>query len=129
MGDLHNLFGRVNEVHVFLEDDEPNGYYIEDTLAGIRMNEVIETVQYQWEELCRRIKTQIDAATKKDLVKPREGVRLLEFYEGQMLAKTYLNIDRSASTPEETRSQKTARTSRLPSGKPSTRRPRPSAKG
>ncbi len=96
MGDLHNLFGRVNEVHVFLEDDEPNGYYIEDTLAGIRMNEVIETVQYQWEELCRRIKSQIDAATKKDLVKPREGVRLLEFYESQMLAKTYLNIDRAA---------------------------------
>jgi arginine decarboxylase len=101
MGDLHNLFGRVNEVHVFLEDDEPNGYYIEDTLAGVRMNEVIETVQYQWEELCRRIKSQIDAATKKDLVKPREGIRLLEFYESQMLAKTYLNIDRTANSDDE----------------------------
>jgi arginine decarboxylase len=101
MGDLHNLFGRVNEVHVFLEDDEPNGYYIEDTLAGVRMNEVIETVQYQWEELCRRIKSQIDAATKKDLVKPREGIRLLEFYESQMLAKTYLNIDRTATSDDE----------------------------
>ncbi|MEZ4301888.1 MAG: hypothetical protein R3B70_43545 [Polyangiaceae bacterium] len=33
MGDLHNLFGRVNEVHVFLDDDEESGYYIE-TLAG-----------------------------------------------------------------------------------------------
>ena len=100
MGDLHNLFGRVNEVHVFLEDDEPNGYYIEETLSGVRMSEVIETVQYQWEDLCRRIKGQIDAATKKDLVKPREGVRLLEFYEGQMLAKTYLNIDRTASNTD-----------------------------
>jgi arginine decarboxylase len=132
MGDLHNLFGRVNEVHVFLEDDEPNGYYIEDTLAGIRMNEVIETVQYQWEELCRRIKTQIDAATKKDLVKPREGVRLLEFYEGQMLAKTYLNIDRSASTAEEPRAPKTPRAPRAAaakSAKPAARRTRPSAKG
>jgi arginine decarboxylase len=132
MGDLHNLFGRVNEVHVFLEDDEPNGYYIEDTLAGIRMNEVIETVQYQWEELCRRIKTQIDAATKKDLVKPREGVRLLEFYEGQMLAKTYLNIDRSASTAEEPRAPKTPRAPRAAaakSAKPTARRTRPSAKG
>src|SRR5665213_360357 len=29
MGDLHNLFGRVNEVHIFLEPDEPAGYYIE----------------------------------------------------------------------------------------------------
>ena len=93
MGDLHNLFGRVNEVHVFLENDEPNGYYIEETLSGVRMSEVIDSVQYKWEELCRRIKVQIDTATKQDLVKPREGVRLLEFYESQMMAKTYLNIE------------------------------------
>jgi arginine decarboxylase len=92
MGDLHNLFGRVNEVHVFLEDDEPNGFYIEEALAGSRVADVIEGVQYQWEELCRRVKQQIDHATKKDLIKPREGVRLVEFYESQMLAKTYLNI-------------------------------------
>jgi arginine decarboxylase len=96
MGDLHNLFGRVNEVHVFLEDDEPNGYYIEEALAGSRIADVIEGVQYQWEELCRRIKQQIDHATKKDLIKPREGVRLVEFYESQMLAKTYLNIEQHA---------------------------------
>jgi len=58
-----------------------------------RISDVIEGVQYQWEELCRRIKQQIDHATKKDLIKPREGVRLVEFYESQMLAKTYLNIE------------------------------------
>ncbi len=95
MGDLHNLFGRVNEVHVFLEDDEPNGYYIEEALAGSRVSEVIEGVQYQWEELCRSIKRQIDHATKRDLIKPREGVRLVEFYEAQMQAKTYLNIEQN----------------------------------
>jgi arginine decarboxylase len=95
MGDLHNLFGRVNEVHVFLEEDEPNGFYIEEALAGSRVSDVIEGVQYQWEELCRRIKQQIDHATRKDLIKPREGVRLVEFYESQMLAKTYLNIERT----------------------------------
>ncbi len=94
MGDLHNLFGRVNEVHVFLEDDEPNGFYIEEALSGSRMADVIEGVQYQQEELCRRMKAQIDAATRKDQVKPREGVRLLELYESQMLNKTYLNIER-----------------------------------
>ncbi len=95
MGDLHNLFGRVNEVHVFLEDDEPNGFYIEEALSGSRIADVIEGVQYQQEELCRRMKAQIDAATKKDMVKPREGVRLLELYEGLMQSKTYLSIDRS----------------------------------
>jgi arginine decarboxylase len=93
MGDLHNLFGRVNEVHVFLEDDEPNGFYVEEALAGSRVADVIEGVQYQQEELCRRVKQQVDHATKRDLVKPREGVRWVEFYESQMLAKTYLNIE------------------------------------
>jgi arginine decarboxylase len=39
------------------------------------------------------MKAQIDAATRKDIVKPREGVRLLELYESQMLNKTYLNIE------------------------------------
>ena len=39
------------------------------------------------------MKAQIDAATHKDIVKPREGVRLLELYESQMLNKTYLNIE------------------------------------
>jgi len=94
MGDLHNLFGRVNEVHVFLEPDEPNGFYIEEALSGSRVADVIEGVQYQQEELCRRMKQQIDAATRKDLVKPREGVRLLELYESQLMNKTYLNIER-----------------------------------
>ncbi len=93
MGDLHNLFGRVNEVHVFLEDDEPNGFYIEEALSGSRIADVLEGVQYQQEELCRKMKAQIDAATRKDIVKPREGVRLLELYESQMLNKTYLNIE------------------------------------
>ena len=93
MGDLHNLFGRVNEIHVFLEEDEPNGFYIEEALAGSRIADVIEGVQYKQEELCRRMKQQVDHATRKDLVKPREGVRWLEFYESQMLAKTYLNIE------------------------------------
>jgi arginine decarboxylase len=94
MGDLHNLFGRVNEVHVFLEPDEPNGFYIEEALSGSRVADVIEGVQYQQEELSRRMKQQIDTATRKDLVKPREGVRLLELYESQLLNKTYLNIER-----------------------------------
>src|SRR5208283_5349500 len=96
MGDLHNLFGRVNEVHVFLENDEPNGFYIEEALSGSRIADVIEGVQYQQEDLCRRMKAQVDAATRKDMVKPREGVRLLEAYESQMLNKTYLNIERTS---------------------------------
>jgi len=34
MGDLHNLFGRVTEVHVFLDPDEESGWYIEEVIEG-----------------------------------------------------------------------------------------------
>jgi arginine decarboxylase len=93
MGDLHNLFGRVNEVHVFLEDDEENGFYIEETLKGSRIRDVINGVQYSHNDLSRRMKKLIDAATRRDEIKPREGVRWLDFYEDVLESKTYLNIE------------------------------------
>ncbi len=92
MGDNHNLFGRVNEVHVFLDEDEEDGFYIEDTIQGYRMKDMIEGVQYQAASLCRALKKQIDRATKKDLVKPRDGVRFMELYEAQLQKKSYLDI-------------------------------------
>jgi len=103
MGDLHNLFGRVNEVHVFLEDDEENGFYIEETLKGSRIRDVIDGVQYSHHDLSRRIKKLIDAATKRDEIKPREGIRWLELYESLMEDKTYLNIDRSSKRKRRTK--------------------------
>lgn len=92
MGDIHNLFGRVNEAHVFLEEDEDDGFYIEDTIKGTRISDVLQGVQYNPSDLGRRMKRQIDRATRKDLVKPREGIRLLEFYLAQLKTKTYLDI-------------------------------------
>lgn len=92
MGDNHNLFGRVNEAHVFLEDDEDDGFYIEDTIQGDRIKDVLEGVQFKSEMLCRQMKKQIDHATKQDLVKPREGVRFMEMYEQGMQKKTYMEI-------------------------------------
>ncbi|MBK1875841.1 biosynthetic arginine decarboxylase [Pelagicoccus mobilis] len=92
MGDNHNLFGRVNEVHVFLEEDEEDGFYIEDTIQGYRMKDVLEGVQYEAKYLCRNLKQQIDKATKADVVKPRDGVRFMELYEQQLQSKTYLDI-------------------------------------
>ncbi|WOO40108.1 biosynthetic arginine decarboxylase [Rubellicoccus peritrichatus] len=95
MGDLHNLFGRVNEVHVFLEDDEENGFYIEETIDGFSTNEILDLIQYKESDLMRRMKTQIDTAIKNDTVKPREGVRLLNLFSEQLKAKTYLDTSSS----------------------------------
>ena len=51
MGDLHNLFGRVNEVHVFLDDDEESGWYIEETIEGSTIGEVLAMTQWDKIEL------------------------------------------------------------------------------
>ncbi|MEM8867181.1 MAG: biosynthetic arginine decarboxylase [Verrucomicrobiota bacterium] len=90
MGDLHNLFGRVNEVHVFLEDDEEDGFYIEDSIKGFTVNDVLGLTQYDGHLLTRQMKKQIDRATKADKIKPREGVHILDEYAAMLKGHTYL---------------------------------------
>ena len=90
MGDLHNLFGRVNEVHVFLEDDEEDGFYIEDSIKGFTVNDVLGFTQYDGHILTRRMKKQIDQATKADRIRPREGTRMLDEYAALLRGHTYL---------------------------------------
>ena len=92
MGDLHNLFGRVNEVHVFLEPDEPTGYYIEEIIEGNTIIQSLAAVQYDENELKRQMKAQIDEAIKSDRMKPSEAMRLLDDYERGLKAYTYLSF-------------------------------------
>jgi arginine decarboxylase len=92
MGDLHNLFGRVNEVHVFLDDDEESGYYIEETIAGHQIQEVLGMTQYDARDLVAKVKAQIDIAIKQDKMKPTEGMRLLQDYEKGLKLQTYLSF-------------------------------------
>ncbi len=92
MGDLHNLFGRVNEVHVFLEPDEPAGYYIEEIIEGDTVIHSLTAVQYDENELKRQMKAQMDEAIKSDRMKPSEAMRLLDDYERGLKAYTYLSF-------------------------------------
>ena len=92
MGDLHNLFGRVNEVHVFLDPDEPTGYYVEEIIEGNTIVQCLGAVQYDENELKRQMKAQIDEAIKADKMKPSEGMRLLDDYERGLKSYTYLNF-------------------------------------
>jgi arginine decarboxylase len=96
MGDIHNLFGRVNEVHVFLDDDEECGYYLEETIAGNTITEVLHMTQYEVHDIVQRVKSQIDVAIKQDRMKPTEGMRLLADYERGLKEQTYLSFDGSA---------------------------------
>jgi len=93
MGDIHNLFGRVNEVHVFLDSDEESGFYIEEEIPGQPIGEVLAMTQYDWRDLEKRMKAQIDAAIKADVLKPNEGMRLLQDYERGLKDQTYLTLE------------------------------------
>jgi arginine decarboxylase len=92
MGDLHNLFGRVNEVHVFLDPDEAAGYYVEEIIEGTTVVQALASVQYDENELKRQMKAQMDEAIKSDRMKPSEAMRLLDDYEKGLKEYTYLNF-------------------------------------
>jgi arginine decarboxylase len=93
MGDMHNLFGRVNEMHIYLDEDEDRGYYVEEVLPGSTIGQVLSLTQWDTNELARRMKGQVDAAIKGDRLKPSEAMRLLDDYEKGLGAYTYLNFD------------------------------------
>jgi arginine decarboxylase len=92
MGDLHNLFGRVNEVHVFLDPDEAAGYYVEEIIEGTTIVQALASVQYDENELKRQMKAQMDEAIKSDRMKPSEAMRLLDDYEKGLKEYTYLSF-------------------------------------
>ncbi len=91
MGDVHNLFGRVNEVHVFEDPEEPGGYYIEEIIPGQTISGILSTIQYNSAELMKMIKTSIDSQVKSGNLKPREGVDILNHYEKGLDEYTYIS--------------------------------------
>jgi arginine decarboxylase len=96
MGDLHNLFGRVNEVHVFLDETEPGGYYVEEVIQGNNIGGVLSWIQYSSTDLAKRVKEQIDAKVREGAIKPKEGVELQNFYEGVLNGYTYMDVEKQA---------------------------------
>ena len=91
MGDLHNLFGKVNEVHVFLDETEPGGYYIEEVIRGNSIASVLQWIQYSPAHLEKEIKNMIDRKVREGGIKPREGVDLQNFYENVLQGYTYID--------------------------------------
>jgi arginine decarboxylase len=93
MGDMHNLFGRVTELHVFLDEDEDCGYYIEEVIEGSTIGQVLSLTQWDQNALIRRMKAQVDAAIKGDRLKPSEAMRLLNSFEKSLQGYTYLTFN------------------------------------
>ena len=90
MGDNHNCFGRLNEVHIFADDDDPTDFYIEEVIYGNKAETVLATLQYNPENMAYTVKGLIDTQVKRGKIRPREGVDLTDFYEECLKSYTYL---------------------------------------
>jgi arginine decarboxylase len=104
MGDLHNLFGRVHEVHVFQDETEPNGFYVEEVIKGTDIAGVLGWIQYTADTLERKVKMQIEERVRNGTIKPREGVDLQDFYETVLHGYTYIHYEKPVATPSVTQS-------------------------
>jgi arginine decarboxylase len=90
MGDMHNLFGRLNEVHIFSHDDDPKDFYIEEVVNGSSVEDVLSIMQYHPSSMAKSVKKMIDGHVAKGQMNPREGVKWTDFYEDCLKGYTYL---------------------------------------
>ena len=90
IGDFHNLFGRLNEVHVFCDDDDPTNFYVEEVIRGSASESVLAAMQYNPAAMAYTIKKHVDRRVAEGAINPRGGVRLVDFYEQCLKAYTYL---------------------------------------
>jgi len=87
MGNLHNLFGDANAVHIQLT---PSGYHIEHVVKGDTMKEVLSYVQYDAESLVESIRRQTEEALQQNKITLSESQLLLQNYERSLSQYTYL---------------------------------------
>jgi arginine decarboxylase len=87
MGNLHNLFGDTNTVHIHLS---PKGYQIEHVVKGDTMTEVLSYVQYDSEDLIESIRRRTEQALQDRAITLQESQLLLQHYEHSLSHYTYL---------------------------------------
>lgn len=95
LGDAHNLFGRVDEVHVYAKAEETNGFWIEELLKGISVKEMLSQVQYFPNDLGRRMSEFIRRQINTGHIKPAEGTRILNNYTQRLGDTTYCDVGSS----------------------------------
>jgi arginine decarboxylase len=88
LGDLHNLFGDTNAVHVSLDED--GEVMIDDVIKGDTVREVLAYVQYSAEELTGRLRKDVEKAVRTGKISLAESRQMLRFYESGLDGYTYL---------------------------------------
>ena len=90
LGDLHNLFGDTNAVHVSVYKDH---YEIEQVIDGETVAEVLDYVQFNPKKMVRSVETWVTTSMKSGIITPEEGSEFLSNYRSGLYGYTYLEKD------------------------------------
>ncbi|MGQ9912903.1 MAG: biosynthetic arginine decarboxylase [Thermogutta sp.] len=88
LGDLHNLFGDTNAVHVDLDED--GDVVVETVINGDSVREVLSYVEFDPNTLVVRLRNSLEEAIRRGRIDDRQAGRLLRFYESGLEGYTYL---------------------------------------
>lgn len=88
LGDLHNLFGDTNAVHVGLDED--GDLVVETVINGDTVREVLSYVEFDPNTLVVRLRNSLEEAIRRGRIDDRQAGRLLRFYESGLEGYTYL---------------------------------------
>ena len=88
LGNMHNLFGDTNAVHISINSD--GGYEIEQIIDGETVADVLEYVQYEPKKLVRRLEIWVSKAIKDGKITETEGKEFISNYRAGLYGYTYL---------------------------------------
>ncbi len=90
LGDLHNLFGDTDAVHVKLDGDD---YRVEDVVEGDSVAEVLSYVEYNKDDLMARVRRAVESALREKRLTMAESGRFMRRYEEALEGYTYLSVN------------------------------------
>ena len=90
LGDMHNLFGDTNAVHVSVYKDH---YEIDQVIDGETVAEVLDYVQFNPKKMVRSVETWVTSSMKAGIITPEEGREFLSNYRSGLYGYTYLEKD------------------------------------
>jgi len=88
LGDLHNLLGDTNAVHVSI--DEQGRHSVDEVVEGDTVREVLQYVQFNADDLKRAMRKSVERALRENKLTIDESRVLLKFYENGLEGYTYL---------------------------------------
>jgi len=92
LGDLHNLFGDTDAVHVRLDEDE--GYHVGHVVEGDSIEAVLSYVQYDRRSLIEAVRRTIESSLRLGQISIEESAQLRKRFEQGLSDYTYLGTDR-----------------------------------